>query len=136
MTLFIEWAASSTPENDVEQQLVNELTVDLAGLKAALEDGNLSQLPRDQDVLDDLRAIEVIAGIPKLSDTARTKKDGKQRHGDAAIAIALAWFSASQDGGVIEYTPVPKNGIPEHTNPMRPNEYADMQVYNIEKQWR
>ena len=37
MTLFIEWAASSTPENDVEQQLVNELTVDLAGLKAALE---------------------------------------------------------------------------------------------------
>ncbi len=105
-------------------------------LKAALEDGNLSQLPRDQDVLDDLRAIEVIAGIPKLSDTARTKKDGKQRHGDAAIAIALAWFSASQDGGVIEYTPVPKNGIPEHTNPMRPNEYADMQAYNIEKQWR
>ena len=37
MTLFIEWAASSTPENEVEQQLVNELTVDLAGLKAALE---------------------------------------------------------------------------------------------------
>ena len=37
MTLFIEWAASSTPENDDEQQLVNELTVDLAGLTAALE---------------------------------------------------------------------------------------------------
>ena len=37
MTSFIEWAASSTPENDVEQQLVKELTVDLAGLKAALE---------------------------------------------------------------------------------------------------
>ena len=37
MTSYIEWAASSTPEDDVEQQLVNELTVDLAGLKAALE---------------------------------------------------------------------------------------------------
>ena len=37
MTLFIEWAASITPENDVEQQLVKKLTVDLAGLKAALE---------------------------------------------------------------------------------------------------
>ena len=37
MTSFIEWAASSMPENDVEQQLVKELTVDLAGLKAALE---------------------------------------------------------------------------------------------------
>ena len=36
MTLFIEWAASITPENDVEQQLVNELTVGLAELKFAL----------------------------------------------------------------------------------------------------
>ena len=36
MTLFIEWAASITPENDVEQQLVNELTVGIAGLKLAL----------------------------------------------------------------------------------------------------
>ena len=37
MTSYIEWAASSTPEDDVEQQLVKKLTVDLAGLKAALE---------------------------------------------------------------------------------------------------
>ena len=37
MANFIEWAASITPENDVEQQLVKKLTVDLAGLKAALE---------------------------------------------------------------------------------------------------
>lgn len=37
MTCFIEWAASSTPEDDVEQQLVNELTVGIAGLKSALE---------------------------------------------------------------------------------------------------
>jgi hypothetical protein len=35
-TLLIEWAASSTPEDDVEQQLVNELTVGIAGLKLAL----------------------------------------------------------------------------------------------------
>lgn len=37
MTMFIEWAASSTPENDAEKQLVKELTIDLAGLKSALE---------------------------------------------------------------------------------------------------
>ena len=36
MTSFIEWAASSTPEDDVEQQLVNELTVGLAELKFAI----------------------------------------------------------------------------------------------------
>jgi len=37
MTSFIEWAASGTPENEIEQQLVNEVTVGLAGLKATLE---------------------------------------------------------------------------------------------------
>ncbi len=36
MTSFIEWAASSTPEDDIEQKLVNELTVGIAGLKLAL----------------------------------------------------------------------------------------------------
>lgn len=36
MTSFLEWAASSTPEDDVEQQFVNELTVGIAGLKFSL----------------------------------------------------------------------------------------------------
>ena len=36
MTNFIEWAANSTPENDVEQRLVNELNVGLSSLKATL----------------------------------------------------------------------------------------------------
>ena len=36
MTLFIEWAANSTPENDVEQRLVNELNAGLSSLKATL----------------------------------------------------------------------------------------------------
>ena len=36
MTSFIEWAANSTPENDVEQRLVNELNVGLSSLKATL----------------------------------------------------------------------------------------------------
>ena len=36
MTLFIEWAASITPENDVEQRLVNELNAGLSSLKATL----------------------------------------------------------------------------------------------------
>ena len=37
MTSFIEWAASCTPVNDVEQQLVTELTAGLVDLKSRLE---------------------------------------------------------------------------------------------------
>ena len=36
MANFIEWAANSTPENDVEQRLVNELNAGLSSLKATL----------------------------------------------------------------------------------------------------
>ena len=107
-------------------------------LKAALEDGTLAELPRNRDVLDDLRAIEMVNGIPKLADNARGKgSDGGQRHGDAAIAIALAWYASSFDGGgLMEYTPVPKNGQPEHNNIMRPNEYADMPTLEYSSDWR
>lgn len=59
--------------------------------KAAFEDDGI-EIPRDSDVLDDLRAIQVIKGIPKLPD-AKTGSD-KKRHGDAAIALALAYYAS------------------------------------------
>lgn len=68
--------------------------------KAAFED-DLIELPRDLDVLDDLRAIQVIKGIPKLPD-AKTG-DYKNRHGDAAIAIALAYYASLMDAVVIDF---------------------------------
>lgn len=78
-------------------------------LKAAFEDGTLSSIPKDLDVKADLRAIVVDKGIPKLAEKARTKSsDGGQRHGDAAIALALAWFASTQDGGPIDYIEVPR----------------------------
>ncbi|MEX3628757.1 MAG: hypothetical protein VB138_03960 [Burkholderia sp.] len=77
-------------------------------MKAAFEDGTLTRIPKSDDVKSDLRAIVVDKGIPKLGDGARTRTGGVQRHGDAAIAIALAWFAGNQDGGPIEYYPVPK----------------------------
>ncbi|MEX3582978.1 MAG: hypothetical protein VB137_10895 [Burkholderia sp.] len=77
--------------------------------KAALADGTLASLPKDLDVKSDLRAIVVDNGIPKLAENARTKSStGGQRHGDAAIALALAWFASSQDGGPIDYVEVPR----------------------------
>ncbi len=70
--------------------------------KAAFEDQEIT-IPKDADVLDDLRAIQLDKGVPKVPDTKNTGKDGKQRHGDAAIALCLAWFASLNAGGVIEF---------------------------------
>ncbi|TBW58608.1 hypothetical protein EZI54_03950 [Marinobacter halodurans] len=67
--------------------------------KAAFEDNGI-EIPRDTDVLDDLRALQVIRGIPKLPD-AKTGED-KKRHGDAAIALALAYYASFQQAA-LEY---------------------------------
>ncbi len=75
----------------------------MARYKAALEDEHLS-LPKDGDVLDDHRAIQVVNGIPKVPDAGRTKgSDGGQRHGDSAIACVLAWHANGLDGTPIEF---------------------------------
>lgn len=76
-------------------------------LKAGFEDG-LIEIPRDRDVGDDLRALQVIKGIPRLPE-GKTG-DTRNRHGDAAIAIALAWYAAQMETVAIDFTPAPKGG--------------------------
>jgi phage FluMu gp28-like protein len=71
-------------------------------LKAHLEDGTLSLL-KDSDILDDLRAVRMDKGIAKVPD--RTGQQG--RHGDAAVALALAIHAASQlQAAPIEYSTI------------------------------
>lgn len=72
--------------------------------KAAFEDDEIA-IPRDRDTLDDLRALQVIKGIPKLPD-GKTGDD-KKRHGDAAIALAMAYFASLMDVMLIDFTPAP-----------------------------
>lgn len=73
--------------------------------KAAFEDRAL-RLPRHSDVVDDHRALKLDKGIAKVPDGAHTTgADGGQRHGDSAIAGALAWFATSLEWGPIEYMP-------------------------------
>mgnify|MGYP003615622618 CR=1 FL=1 len=101
-------------------------------MKAAFEDGTLASIPKDRDVLDDLRQLVMEKGVPKLADNARSKgKDGAQRHGDTAIALALAWFASSQEGGGGgEYIPVDREGdAPQNSNFMRPSENLDVPSY-------
>jgi phage FluMu gp28-like protein len=65
-------------------------------VKAALEDGTLTDLPRDADVLADMRAVEVIKGVPRIPDKRSTGEDKGKRHGDAAVAVALAYFASRE----------------------------------------
>jgi phage FluMu gp28-like protein len=76
--------------------------------KAAFEDRTLS-IPRDADVMADLRAIRREKGIAKVPDDARVKgADGRDRHGDSAVALALATYAVREmEPASIEYTSVP-----------------------------
>lgn len=70
-------------------------------LKAALEDGTIN-LPKDAHVIDDLRSVEMVRGVARVPDKARKTETG-DRHGDAAIALALAVFAArSLEGGPVD----------------------------------
>ncbi len=65
-------------------------------VKAALEDGTLDGLPRDADVLADLRTVQVIKGVPRVPDTRTTGEDKGKRHGDVAVAVALAYYASRE----------------------------------------
>lgn len=61
--------------------------------KAAIEDKKLT-LPQDADVLADMRTIVMEKGVAKVPDSARVRgSDGRDRHGDTAVALALATFA-------------------------------------------
>lgn len=62
--------------------------------KSVFEDKNIT-IPKDGDILDDHRMIRITKGIPKIPDNAGNKgRDGNPRHGDSAIAGALAVYAA------------------------------------------
>jgi phage FluMu gp28-like protein len=75
--------------------------------KAAIEDKKII-LPADADVLSDLRMVAMDKGVAKVPDTAKTKgSDGRDRHGDTAVAVSLAFFACrTMDGVVIEFTSI------------------------------
>ena len=75
--------------------------------KSRFEDRSIL-LPQSGDVLDDHRALKMTKGVARLPETGKQKgRDGKQRHGDSAIAGALAVFAAATiDSGPVEYKTV------------------------------
>lgn len=67
--------------------------------KAALEDGTFYGIPKHSDMLDDLRAFQVIKGVPRLPAVRTTGASGAKRHGDAAIAKLLLYYAFRTDNG-------------------------------------
>lgn len=65
--------------------------------KAAIEDGNFL-LPHNADILADHRGIKIVNRVPLVPRNFKEKgSDGMMRHGDSAIAGALAHFVTRQD---------------------------------------
>lgn len=69
--------------------------------KAAFEDG-LIELPRSDDVVEDHRAVRMVRGVPRLPE-GKTGGQRDERHGDSAIAGALAYYASRRDGGPVEF---------------------------------
>ncbi len=79
LTMTREWYADAMP-----------------AMKAEFEDGTI-EIPRDRDILADLRSLQLIDGIAKPPEKrALSMADRGKRHGDAAIALALALFALKQ----------------------------------------
>lgn len=77
-------------------------------LKAAFEDGTIS-LPRDADTMDDFRALKMVRGVIRVPERTAAQ-DGGKRHGDAAIAAALAWAASCAEPMEYGYQAAPPAG--------------------------
>lgn len=80
-------------------------------LKTKFEDDAIS-LAKDADHASDLRMVKVISGIPMVSEIRVNAKEdggkkGRKRHGDFAIALALADYASRQAWAEYGYVPVP-----------------------------
>ncbi|TBU75209.1 hypothetical protein [Phytopseudomonas daroniae] len=81
-------------------------------LKGEFEAFNL-QIPRHQTTLDDMLSIKVEKGVP-IIDKGRTKDlqssgSKAKRHGDSAISLAMAVRASFMQGGLIEFTALPRH---------------------------
>jgi len=74
-------------------------------LKAAFEDDAIA-IHRDEHLLSDLRAVKLVRGIPRVP-ALREGTRGKMRHGDYAIALALAHFASRMRWSEVGYRAVP-----------------------------
>lgn len=73
-------------------------------MKQALEDDEY-RIIKDREQLEDMRAIQVVKGIPKIPDGNTSNDKKQQRHGDAAVAYCLAYAASFLEGYQYGYQP-------------------------------
>lgn len=85
-------------------------------LKAGLQDGTLTGIPRDDALRDDLRAIQLVQGVPMVprvntaaqrAAAAEGAGRGQRRHGDFAVSLLMAEYALHREAGLIAWTPAP-----------------------------
>ncbi len=115
-----EAAAQQYGTEMVEQVKLNDgfYLAHMPKLRAGLQDGTLTGIPRDEALRDDLRSIKLVMpkGIPKIppadTQSAAAKAaaaDGGEktrRHGDFAIALFLARYAFTRECGEIDFLPL------------------------------
>lgn len=74
-------------------------------LKAEFEDGNI-EIPRHEDIQSDLNKIQVKQGVPQIEKGSGKGTDGQQRHGDFAVALAMAVRASWMEGGEMDFIPL------------------------------
>lgn len=94
-------------------------------MKAALQDGTLDGIPADDGLRDDLRAVKLIKGVPKIapgdSSSAGAKaaakesgNAGQQRHGDFAVGLCMANYAMAREAGEIDWQAAPASAHSWH----------------------
>lgn len=82
-------------------------------LKGEFEAFNI-EVPRHQNILDDLMHIKIINGVPQIDKGRQKDLDsvgGKgKRHGDFAVALAMANRASFMQGGAFEFTAIKAKG--------------------------
>jgi len=121
-----EYTADKYGQNRINQVMLNDAWYreNMISFQRAFEDQSID-IPKDADILNDVRALEMIDGIIKLPKihTADTKNIEFKRHGDSGIALALAWFASKQDSipaacvgqnPAKHESPMGRSGMPQH----------------------
>jgi phage FluMu gp28-like protein len=115
-----EVAMQKYGEDSIGQVMLSEkwYREEMPRFKSFFEEGTI-EVPKDADHMDDYRAVKMIKGVAKLPDTKTKGKDGRQRHGDAAIAVALAIAATRADLVEYAYHPVTAKEIKDMPRPIR-----------------
>ena len=105
-----EYTADKFGHHRVEMVMLSETWYreNMVPFQEAFQDQTID-LPRDADIKNDIRSLQMINGIIKLPSLRKqdTKNKKFKRHGDSAIALALMKYISNKDVAAIEYEAAP-----------------------------